>query len=673
MTFISEPRCGRCASAWAALALSAITSLAFAGGGSTREWASGTNGFFHDDFNWTPSFVPGALDEANIGRDGTFTVSFGRNAATDRLRVNAGTVTLDLGGNSYSLLRNTLLSSSTPSLLIGSAGAAPPELTVRNGELSLFSAIIGESTGRFGRLIASGPDSTITMQNNLFLGFSGIGSLRAELGANITTANAFIGTLGAPGSDNLSTADIFAGAQWNVANDLVVGQFGADGRLLSAAGAKVTAGRLLVGRSAGSRGSVFALAGDIHVTGNARLGGGGDAELMVTEAGVVTVAGELSYDRRSSIEVNRGTLDVGSIVRRDDALDFGPIHLNSGTIIVRGDASSYDLGLNSIGFFSTVQIDDALDLDARQSLSVLVDGTLRADSLTGNGAFSVNGGRLELGELILGVAPGQRTSLTLGNPHAPAGFTQTMTVERVSQIQAGAALTLARTNATFDGTLLNSGTLTLINSDAKFNGVGIFGLDGLVNDADLTIINSTIGGEVIITQNASVSIGGDTVFNGRVRTEVDLVAAANSEGIGSVRFNGGLGFDFGAITETHQVTIDSDVSFGDGNTITFAIGGTNSGEFDTLDVTGLLILNGAIEITALDTYTPSGGDVFQLFTADSITGIFTTVTAPVLSNGLYWDITDINSGTIRVVVPAPGAAGLFGLVAIVSASRRRRG
>ena len=44
------------------------------------------------------------------------------------------------------------------------------------------------------------------------------------------------------------------------------------------------------------------------------------------------------------------------------------------------------------------------------------------------------------------------------------------------------------------------------------------------------------------------------------------------------------------------------------------IGGTNSGEFDQLMITGTANLNGDLNISLLDGYTPTVGDTFDILT-----------------------------------------------------------
>jgi hypothetical protein len=57
-----------------------------------------------------------------------------------------------------------------------------------------------------------------------------------------------------------------------------------------------------------------------------------------------------------------------------------------------------------------------------------------------------------------------------------------------------------------------------------------------------------------------------------------------------------------------------------------------------------------------------GGDAFQLFSAPSFAGNFSSIALPALAPGLYWDTSTLKvDGTIRVVVETPPTIGNIGV------------
>lgn len=123
------------------------------------------------------------------------------------------------------------------------------------------------------------------------------------------------------------------------------------------------------------------------------------------------------------------------------------------------------------------------------------------------------------------------------------------------------------------------------------------------------------------------------------------------------------------------VTFDGDTVFGPDHVLTMEIGGTAPGtEYDTIAVTGLLTLDGALNISFIDGYVPSPGDSFQFFTATSFGGGFAQITFS--SFGSYvWDVSALaGTGLLTLVaVPEPSTYAAFaGLAALGFVIRRRR-
>src|SRR5262249_41032318 len=101
-----------------------------------------------------------------------------------------------------------------------------------------------------------------------------------------------------------------------------------------------------------------------------------------------------------------------------------------------------------------------------------------------------------------------------------------------------------------------------------------------------------------------------------------------------------------------------------------------TGLFDRLDMQGVFIAGGTLNLMLTNGFTPQNGASFQIFngtTPDFDAGSFTLTTN--LGGGLYWDTSALASTGVVLVVPEPGTAALvvFGLLAIAVWRPRLRG
>ena len=91
---------------------------------------------------------------------------------------------------------------------------------------------------------------------------------------------------------------------------------------------------------------------------------------------------------------------------------------------------------------------------------------------------------------------------------------------------------------------------------------------------------------------------------------------------------------------------------------------------DLVAVNGTLTLNGALDVVNTSPEIFADGDSFQLFSAATITGNFSSITLPALDAGLAWNTTALNSsGVISVVAvttPVIGALALDGNNLVIS-------
>ena len=194
-----------------------------------RTWNNAAGGAFATAANWSGTLVPGTADRAIFNLAGPYTVTFAGNVTNDKLWINGGQVSFDLGGSSYELTNVT------------------SGLTVGNGAIwSLAGGGTLRSTGTFqlggaagaGEIRLSGADTEWIYTGSLSVGASNSGTLRIAAGAAVSTST--IGYIGLQSGGTGSVTVTGAGSQWTVGDILYVGRLGGSGNLRIADGGSVS-------------------------------------------------------------------------------------------------------------------------------------------------------------------------------------------------------------------------------------------------------------------------------------------------------------------------------------------------------------------------------------------------------------------------------------------------
>jgi hypothetical protein len=197
----------------------------------------------------------------------------------------------------------------------------------------------------------------------------------------------------------------------------------------------------------------------------------------------------------------------------------------------------------------------------------------------------------------------------------------------------------------------------------------VFGAIGLVGGATGgKIINSGSGNLVtfyddVIHNGAEIrtSAGNTSVFFGSVS------GAGNFTGTGTVQFEGG----YSPGNSPAAVGFEGDAALGSESSLLMELAGRERGaQYDTLLVSGLLALDGALDVTLLGGYTPAYGNTFDLLDWGGLEGAFDTINLPVLGAGLSWDTSNLYSTGAIGVVPEPATLALLALGGLLAIRRR---
>ena len=176
---------------------------------------------------------------------------------------------------------------------------------------------------------------------------------------------------------------------------------------------------------------------------------------------------------------------------------------------------------------------------------------------------------------------------------------------------------------------------------------GIIHLTGAISGASSNTL-SIIG-------RGTVSIEGNNTFTGPIAAPVSILAGSGTVRGPVTKTNGRL--NPGTPAAIGTLTISNSLSLvGSSLKTTFRI--TNDGGQTNDKIAGLtsVTFGGQLIVTNIGVTPLVAGDSFQLFSAGSYSGGFTSIILPALSGSLVWNTNDLAvDGTISVVNPAPPA------------------
>jgi T5SS/PEP-CTERM-associated repeat protein len=155
-------------------------------------WKNASSGAVSRGGNWASGSTPGASDHVIFSRPAaSFTVTLDSNLTNNRASVRQGTVTWNLGGNTWAL---TNTSQATPSLSISEFQGVSAVTATGGGTLSSVIAMIGAGAGSTGTLTVTGTGTVWNNSDSVFVGGTssaagGRGTLNVAGGAAVHVSN----------------------------------------------------------------------------------------------------------------------------------------------------------------------------------------------------------------------------------------------------------------------------------------------------------------------------------------------------------------------------------------------------------------------------------------------------------------------------------------------------
>ena len=579
---------------------------------------------------------------------GTFVVGNNRRGTLELTNgATLNTSTISNGGflignstsadNSSVLVDNsTIVHNGTGRVSVGDdSNGTPSSMTLQNGG-SFTSAgswfFVGDVGGSTGNLVVDGEGSLLSVGPRIAIGDNGVGTMTVSNGGDVVVTDAgsyFEVGAATAGNGVLTVTD--PGSTVTVGNYLSVGdESNANGTLNIVNGGTVTTGgHAYIARQGyltstgvlnvqdlntgdGSSGSTLNVGGNLYLSGNAS-GGGGDATLNVNAGGTVNITGLLKLWDDGKVNLNGGTINVATFDLED------PLEAPTPDFTFTSGTFRYTAGAT----LNSEALDDLLGpgvptLTANKNLVVTDEAVL-------NTPVRLNGGSLSVGSVFnndssmldfdTGTFNLTTADLTVGTGGTGGLFGDVMTVNL--------------------GQTVNVTNLVTVDASAELTIIGEFSSGGLTNNGDLVIIDTTGGGKTINgpvsnPTSSAVTLVGDITFADAVN------GGGGFFGPGTPNFAGG----FSPGDSPGTVTFESGLTLTDANTLFIELGGNNPGEFDRLEADGFASIDGTLDVSLINGYTPNAGDSFGfLFANAGFGGSFDTLNLPDISGlGLDWQL-----------------------------------
>ncbi|MEZ6233243.1 MAG: hypothetical protein R3B68_03540 [Phycisphaerales bacterium] len=642
----------------------------------------------------------------------TNTLTLNQNLTVNQATVQA---TPPLGGGTLDVTGNLFL---TESRFIGvSLVSSPTSQIFLNTTGGLEDFICDTDVNHRGRLRYQGAGA-FTLDGNTTI------TLDSTATFEIETASAMITGMGAPAINNAGSILQAQPGAMTLATGVAItntGTIDISAGSFSTDGVTIPGGVLADGTWRVSNGASLDLQGAALTTNAATIEIDGPGSLFSALAGIQTndAAGTLRLTggnlfTTAGAFTNDGLLNVG------DASEFTVV---SGSALTNFAGGALSGGEFDIG--GTLRFDgaDVTDLDSTITLSgpasqILdengLDGIRNLDTIAGAGDLTLAAGRTFTAGNDLTVATTGRLGVDVGSTFTvPAPFNIT---NFASGTFTGGVFDIAGTlvieadvetlagDFTLDGPVSNIirpgggdvfENLNLIDTDGALtlrNGRTLSVLGSLTVNGSLTIENGPPDNPTIISvpsdlfHNAGVADlrNGGTIEVGTTAGQYRL-AGGTLRGSGTVVANlvqtGGVvepGQGAGTLFIEGNWALDPTVTGLPG--VSIELGGTGPGMADFIDASGNVVIGGGtlgghLSLSLIDGYVPSlAGDTFEIIRGTQRQGQFRTATGPMVGTTAAFEVfyTGTSVWVTVYAVPAPGSAGLLGMIGCVASRRRRR-
>ncbi|HET6408124.1 MAG TPA: hypothetical protein VFG14_09605, partial [Chthoniobacteraceae bacterium] len=390
-------------------------------------------------------------------------------------------------------------------------------------------------------------------------------------------------------------------------------------------------GSNIFSRPFNSFGAVNIVGGDVRFDGGGTSGGtfnvAGGAKVefhngpyqfngaVFSGSGSVDFSGDHTFNAASTYNIS-GTTTIffagTTTFNTSSTVTFGALDLNNATLTGSSNmriTSTYTWDRGTLGGSGTTTIDSG----ATASWSSDVVRTLDRD-VVNNGTLSWAGGISGVGSVtnngVFNVTASNINNIEFSN--ASSG--------RFNQISGV---------VTFTAPFANNGALNVTGGTLQFTG-------GITQSAGITSLSGgSVGGPFSLQGGTLTGIG---TLNGSLNNSGGIVSPGGSGTAGTLSISGGY---------TQAL----------GGTLAADLGGTASGQFDFLVVTGAISLGGTLNLTNIGGFVPVAGNQFRVISSPSNPGSFTTLTGAVTGISQHPDASGLLLRANALVYTWDGGAG----------------
>jgi hypothetical protein len=447
------------------------------------------------------------------------------------------------------------------------------------------------------------------------------------------------GTLGGTGSINLpSTANVTLGGSAGITFDTVTVNDSAPTTLVDS-GDLVFADNAIFNNS-----KTFTIQNDTSGN-NGSFGGSG----TFNNAGTIV---KTSVTSTGLTDINVTTL-----------INSGTIHVVSGQLLL--DVVGTNTGTLAADPGTVLDLTNNWDLNAGSKLSGTGTfglglgfegyGTVNINTSLTAPNFTLPGGRLNVGAsfTVTGFAFSGGTIEGKGWVNIPAGGTVNIngsgdvTFDTVTINDAGATTFGGTGDLTFanGASLNNSGTFTIQNdtsgNNGNINGTGFFDNTGTLNKTSVSGMGTTSFG--IVLNNLAAGV---------INVNSGNLATNSITNRGTIR-----------LAPQTTLAVSGDFLEPNSGTLSIAIGGAPATNlFGEVTATGTANLNGTLNVTLANGFTPTPGQAFPIATYSALTGNFTTLQLPTMNGAPLFTTnptaTEFDLKAVTVTLPTPPAPTL---------------
>jgi hypothetical protein len=304
----------------------------------------------------------------------------------------------------------------------------------------------------------------------------------------------------------------------------------------------------------------------------------------------------------------------GAAVRQGDY--FNPGHIKMGDSATFSASGSISGGAWTL-FGSSVTAFGGFSFDNSTSLSGF--GTVTAPiSSSSSASIAATGGALVIGNANSSSGVNFSGTISIGDTHTPASL-----------------ILLDANHALIANTTIFNGSL------AAPNGVTL-----------------APGATLSSTNNASITgaFTNSGTVSGPTASATFLTFADNVNGAGNYTGNIQFANGFSPGNSPAAVSLQS-FALTPNSHLTMELAGTTPGsQYDQLNFSGTAALDGTLDITLLDNFTPSLGDSFLLLNGGDLSGDFAAINLPTLAPGEQWSLTQSPTTLTATVTPTPEPA-----------------